>query len=508
MARSLLKAHERVKSLEWEHSYVRSPDRYPTEYKIPARTKDPFRHIMRDFFAMENDKDDRVYGSLQGVLARTDGTNKGDPRYVEILKALLPSLCDAEYFASQCMMQLSETVENVELRQGYLAQELDEIRHAQSEAWLARYYAKSYHDPAGFNVSRRCREWNPLLMAARSYTSTYVADDPIVGCLSLQVVGEAAYTNPVFVAMTEQAALSGDSVLPSLFLSIQSDEGRHMANGFSTLAAVLSVDDNLPLVQRDLDAMIWRNHKFFDVVVPVMFDYCRTPSQEARPYREYWDDWVWHDYGGGYLSKLEKFGLVVPDSLRLARRDIPWMGHTAAMLLYALWPLNFWRQAPVPESAFDWFEQHYPGWYSYFGPFWEDAVEWADPANGTLAMDALPEIPPLCRVCLNPCVFPRLDLAEVHTEEHGGRWHAFCSTVCRDVFHRHPARYNAHQNFGERFHGWNLADVVVEMGLLRPDGKTLIGQPHLQTERMWTIDDLRRIGFELRYPLAERKVTA
>ena len=48
-------------------------------------------------------------------------------------------------------------------------------------------------------------------------------------------------------------------------------------------------------------------------------------------------------------------------------------------------------------------------------------------------------------------------------------------------------------------------DVIVEMGLLREDGKTLIGQPHLNLEKMWTIDDIRAIGWELKYPLAEDK---
>jgi len=42
------------------------------------------------------------------------------------------------------------------------------------------------------------------------------------------------------------------------------------------------------------------------------------------------------------------------------------------------------------------------------------------------------------------------------------------------------------------------------MGLLREDGKTLIGQPHLNLEKMWTIDDIRAIGWELKYPLAEQ----
>jgi methane monooxygenase component A alpha chain/propane monooxygenase large subunit len=96
-------------------------------------------------------------------------------------------------------------------------------------------------------------------------------------------------------------------------------------------------------------------------------------------------------------------------------------------------------------------------------------------------------------------------MVDLHIEQYGGRNHAFCSTVCRDIFHRAPEQYMGHVNFGERFHGWDLADVIVEMGLLREDGKTLIGQPHLNLEKMWTIDDIRDIGWELKYPLAEQK---
>jgi methane monooxygenase component A alpha chain/propane monooxygenase large subunit len=154
-------------------------------------------------------------------------------------------------------------------------------------------------------------------------------------------------------------------------------------------------------------------------------------------------------------------------------------------------------------EAFAWFEDHYPGWYAFFGPFWEDAVEKADPANGSLALEAFPEIPPLCRVCLLPCVLPRIDISEVHIEQYEGRNHAFCSAICQRMFHKHPEHYLNHLNFGEKFDGWDLADVIVELGLLREDGKTLIGQPHLSLEKMWTIDDIRAIGWELRYPLAK-----
>jgi methane monooxygenase component A alpha chain/propane monooxygenase large subunit len=44
--------------------------------------------------------------------------------------------------------------------------------------------------------------------------------------------------------------------------------------------------------------------------------------------------------------------------------------------------------------------------------------------------------------------------------------------------------------------------VIIELGLVREDGKTLIGQPSIDSDRMWTIDDIRRLGYEVKDPLA------
>ena len=44
--------------------------------------------------------------------------------------------------------------------------------------------------------------------------------------------------------------------------------------------------------------------------------------------------------------------------------------------------------------------------------------------------------------------------------------------------------------------------MILDIGLIRKDGKTLIGQPLLDMERMWTIDDIRKLGYEIKDPLA------
>jgi len=42
----------------------------------------------------------------------------------------------------------------------------------------------------------------------------------------------------------------------------------------------------------------------------------------------------------------------------------------------------------------------------------------------------------------------------------------------------------------------------LDMGFVREDGKTLIAQPVLEPKRMWTLDDLRRCGYEVVKPPA------
>ena len=44
-----LKAHDRVKDFDWKFSYEAPPSRYAMPYKIPVKTSDPFRHLIRDY---------------------------------------------------------------------------------------------------------------------------------------------------------------------------------------------------------------------------------------------------------------------------------------------------------------------------------------------------------------------------------------------------------------------------------------------------------------------------
>jgi YHS domain-containing protein len=173
------------------------------------------------------------------------------------------------------------------------------------------------------------------------------------------------------------------------------------------------------------------------------------------------------------------------------------------MLFAAAWPMQFLRIDPLTARDFDWFEKKYPGWYQHYGKFWEAYAEMTDPAGGQIPLSLFAAMPTLCRVCQMPCVFPRPDISTARIKTHGGRKHAFCSDGCEHTFSLEPYRYASNHAWDEHFDGFELGDWLQACGALRADGRTLIAQPHLDWDRMWTIDDIRRVGFEIRDPLKD-----
>jgi hypothetical protein len=73
--------------------------------------------------------------------------------------------------------------------------------------------------------------------------------------------------------------------------------------------------------------------------------------------------------------------------------------------------------------------------------------------------------------------------------------------MCEKFFVDEPVRYEQNRTFWQQHDGTSLDEYIVDSGLLRSDGKTLISQPSLDTDRMWTIDDVRAWGMEIKDPM-------
>jgi propane monooxygenase large subunit len=496
--RSITRTHDRISQLGWDPTYHEPVVKYPTRYSFPKKAKDPMKHIMREYLPMELEKDERVYGGHDAAV-RANMPAKAQARWLEILKPFVTVTNYAEVGAGRCMSMLMEAVPNNELRNGYHVQFVDEIRHTGMQMALARWYARNVPDPSGWHIANRAFSLDPITNAGLNYVSHFIVGDPIQCAFTLMVVAETAFTNVAFVALPDVAARNGDFTLPTTYLSVQSDEARHISNGYATLLTVLQDERNVPLIERDLQQAWWINHAFLDPFAGGIMEYFSRDRSDPESFLDKWDRWVRDDWYRAYVLKLGRFGLnVSPDMFERAReRIVQGLVHRNVMFGAASWPLHYWRFEAMDERDFEWFESKYPGWYDEYGFFWEAMRETSSPKERALVLSGLLDgAPPLCWTCQLPGVIED-DICHRVVD---GRTRFYCSPECRWLDESNPGRYEGDRNFFDRYHGWDLADVVQDLGFIRGDGHTLIAQPHLNDEDRWTMEDLRAVALKVSSP--------
>jgi hypothetical protein len=105
-------------------------------------------------------------------------------------------------------------------------------------------------------------------------------------------------------------------------------------------------------------------------------------------------------------------------------------------------------------------------------------------------------VSPSCWSCQDFCVFEEDRRHRVVD----GRTRFYCSKECLWLDESNPGRYTGDRNFFDRYDGWEASEVVRDLGFVRADGKTVIGQPHLEKERRWTLEDIRSNNVIIRSP--------
>ena len=194
---------------------------------------------------------------------------------------------------------------------------IDEVRHSTIQQNLKRLYMNNYIDPAGFNNSLRNFQNDYCGTIGRQFAEGFITGDAITAAsIYLTIVAETAFTNTLFVAMPAEAAANGDYLLPTVFHSVQSDESRHISNGYATLLMALSDEGNHQLLERDLRYAWWNNHRVVDAAIGTFIEYgTKDRRKDRESYAEMWRRWIYDDYYRSYLVPLEKYGLVIPHDL-------------------------------------------------------------------------------------------------------------------------------------------------------------------------------------------------
>ena len=263
-----------------------------------------------------------------------------------------------------------------DLRTGFTMQMVDEFRHSTIQMNLKKWYMENYIDPAGFDITEEAFGKCYATTIGRQFGEGFLTGDAMTAaCMYLTVVAETAFTNTLFVAMPSEAARNGDYALPTVFLSVQSDESRHIGNGHSLMMAALKEPENHLLIERDMKYAFWQNHAIVDAAIGTFIEYGTTDRDKNKEsYAEMWHRWVYEDYYRTYMLPMEKYGIKIHhDDVTAAWERITKKNyvHKVGQFFAVGWPVNFWRIEAQTEKDFEWFEHKYPGWYAEFGEFWK-----------------------------------------------------------------------------------------------------------------------------------------
>src|SRR6476660_3450573 len=364
---SIAEAASRVADLGWTPSYVQEAMTFPTDYKISKTPRDPMRQVLRSYFPMQEEKDNRVYGALDAAL-RGDMFRNVEPRWVEWMKLFLAIIPFPEISAARSMAMVARLAPGEDLRTGFTMQMVDEFRHSTIQMNLKKWYMENYIDPAGFDITEEAFGKCYATTIGRQFGEGFITGDAITSAnIYLTVVAETAFTNTLFVAMPDEAAANGDYLLPTVFHSVQSDESRHISNGYSILLMALADERNRPLLERDLRYAWWNNHCVVDAAIGTFIEYgTKDRRKDRESYAEMWRRWIYDDYYRSYLLPLEKYGLTIPhDLVEEAWKRIvdKFYVHEVAQFFAHGWLANYWRIDPMTDADFEWFEYKYPGWY-------------------------------------------------------------------------------------------------------------------------------------------------
>src|SRR5262249_56213188 len=127
------------------------------------------------------------------------------------------------------------------LRTGFPRKMVDGSRHSTIQMNLKKWYMENYIDPAGFDITEAAFGKCYATTIGRQFAEGFLTGDAITAAnVYLTVVAETAFTNTLFVAMPSEAARNGDYALPTVFLSVQSDESPHIANAHPILLPMIN----------------------------------------------------------------------------------------------------------------------------------------------------------------------------------------------------------------------------------------------------------------------------
>ena len=457
---------------------------------------------------MEEEKDNRVFGAMDGAI-RGNMFRQVQQRWMEWQKLFLSIIPFPEISAARAMPLAINAVPNPEVHNGLAIQMIDEVRHSTIQMNLKRLYMNHYIDPAGFDLTEKGFANCYAGTIGRQFGEGFITGDAITAAnVYLTIVAETAFTNVLFVAMPGEAAANGDYLLPTVFHSVQSDESRHISNGYSIILMALADERNRQLLERDLRYAWWNNHAVVDAAIGTFIEYgTKDRRKDRESYAEAWRRWIYDDYYRSYLVPLEKYGLDDPARPRrgvlepdleqgLHPRGRAVLRHRLVRQLLADRRDGRRRLRVVRVQV--------PGLVRQVRHAGGRSTRELSKKNGhkpiAFEAEADYQYPHRCWTCMVPCLIRE----DTVMDEVDGQVRTYCSETChwtdkvafRPEYEGRPTpsmgRLSGQREWETLHHGKDLAEIMQDsLGYVRDDGHTLIPQPHLNLDPEGDVDARR-----------------
>jgi len=193
---SLAKAHQKIQELSWEPTFATPAQKYGTDYTFEkAPLKDPLKQVLRSYFPMEEEKDHRVYGAMDGAI-RGNMFRQVQERWMEWQKLFLSIIPFPEISAARSMPLSIAAVPNPSVHNGLAIQMIDEVRHSSIQMNLKRLYMNHYIDPAGFDITEKAFANSYCGTIGRQFGEGFITGDALsAAVIYLTIVAETAFTN-------------------------------------------------------------------------------------------------------------------------------------------------------------------------------------------------------------------------------------------------------------------------------------------------------------------------
>lgn len=447
---------------ELREGILRGKSKIPVDWN---KFEDPFQITPPQYFRVQAEKERMLVNNYE-LVNRYNLSSGFDARWLQLMRLAMVSLPAPEYAIGSAFGALALRVPGASWRLGVMAQMLDEHRHGQNDLRNAAELNKQFPGAFGKRVTQFSHMW--LMQIFRNYfedINSTIGRDVLEGVVGLNFCLEVALSNMIFGGLPSVSAQSNDTRTAQHFMSIQSDESRHMSLGNEMLRFSLenaADTGNLDTVEYWLEKWMWRTYRGLMPPVAVasdMFSKNRSESY-AELYKRYVTDGAVKNI---LLPLSRKYGFKLPRCFETMDAEVPHFSNSLWQLLYA-----YKRMSPILIPTLDlddraWMVEHYPDWVADYGTWWDEVVAGDGKDEGGL--------PVICHVCQLPCVMPVYHAPVVVHATYRGETLSFCSEPCRNIFGTEPDIYGPVEDQSQRIMG------LLQGGMSMPELMGWLGVP-------------------------------